>query len=234
MQYQIKNTRDVTNNGIKINIAGRTGIGKTRSISTLKRPLVISSENGLLSLRDMDIPYIEVNDINSFKGIKSYITSPEVWGLYDTLVIDSVTDIAERILFNTKKMTSNKMKAYGDMIEIIYETLIDILSIQGKDIVSIYHLGRVEDGESGSVSYMASTPSDKLANKMPFLFDEVFVLRWLPWEDGKEYKVFQTFNDGKYDAKDRSGSLDQYEPYDLGAIIEKIKNSTNTNTGVTT
>ena len=51
-------------NGLKICVYGASGAGKTRLCATTGAPtVIISAESGLLSLRDADIPVIEVQTL---------------------------------------------------------------------------------------------------------------------------------------------------------------------------
>lgn len=219
----IKKTSHVTNDGIKVTITGESGSGKTFQTASLSRPFVISSENGLLSLRNFDIQYVEISSIEELAEVKQLLITQEVWESFDTLVIDSVTDIAERCLLTLKKSVKDARQAYGQMMDKVMDELLSLCSIKGKDLVCIYKLGRIQDPLTGKVSYSADVPSDKFASKMPYLFDEVFVLKSEIDAEGNVNRYFQTFNDGHYTAKDRSGCLEPYEPADLGAIIRKIK-----------
>ena len=49
--------------GVKVLVYGKAGSGKTRRCATAQKPLIISEEAGLLSLREYDIPVIEIKSI---------------------------------------------------------------------------------------------------------------------------------------------------------------------------
>lgn len=66
-------------------------------------------------------------------------------------------------------------------------------------------------------------PGSKLAQQIPYMFDEVFALRVEVDEDKQKYRVLQTSRDAKYEAKDRSGLLDEFERPSLRRIKKKIK-----------
>lgn len=228
MAVQIKYTSSIANEGVKIALTGESGSGKTFQTSMVSRPLVISSENGLLTLHGYDIPYIEVSSVEDLEAVKKEILSnKDLWEMFDTLVIDSMSDIAERCLNSMKKTVKDARQAYSAMMDKVWDILLDICSLKGKDIVCIYKLGRIQDPLSGKVSYAPEVPSDKFASKMPYLFDEVLVLRTGTDEEGGVLRKIQTINDGQYTAKDRSGCLEPYEEPDLGMIINKIKGHIN-------
>lgn len=227
MAFVIKSTSTVTNDGVRISLAGQSGTGKTFSLRTLSRPLILSSEKGLLSLKGYDLPYVEINSTKDLKDALEEIKKPEVWDNIDTIAIDSISDIAEKCLIENKKKTKDGRAAYGNLTDEVIDTLNDICSLKGKDIVCIFKLSRIEDPDTGKVTYGAATVTDKLALKMPYIFDEVLILQTSVTEENGIMRYIQTFNDSHYLAKDRSGCLDPYEPADLGLIISKIKGGVN-------
>jgi hypothetical protein len=70
--------------------------------------------------------------------------------------------------------------------------------------------------------YSPSMPGNKLAQSLPFYFDEVLALRVEKGEDGKPVRALKCESDGLWQAKDRSGKLGDWEAPDLGEIIKKI------------
>jgi hypothetical protein len=66
-------------------------------------------------------------------------------------------------------------------------------------------------------------PGNKLAQSIPYMFDEVLALRVEKNSEGVTERALQCDGDGIWSAKDRSGKLEQWEAPDLGAIIKKIK-----------
>ena len=57
---KLTNTNVVHEDGVKMLVYGASGSGKTTLIKTANNPIIISSESGLLSLADCDIPVIEI------------------------------------------------------------------------------------------------------------------------------------------------------------------------------
>jgi RecA-family ATPase len=61
MAIQLKNTLDVSSNGIKVLVYGHAGAGKTTLGATMPVPIIISAEGGLLSIKDAGLDYIEAH-----------------------------------------------------------------------------------------------------------------------------------------------------------------------------
>jgi hypothetical protein len=81
---------------------------------------------------------------------------------------------------------------------------------------------RQKDEASGANLYYPSMPGQKLGQGLAYYFDEVFALRVEKDADGNPYRALQTSRDFNYEAKDRSGALDMFEPPSLAAIAAKI------------
>ena len=110
----IKNTSTLHDSG-KINalIYGESGSGKTRLALTCDRPLVISAEGGLMSLKGADIPYIEVADIKTAREAVKYATKHA--DEYRTIIFDSLSEIAEIVLGDLMQKTPDPRKVYPEM-----------------------------------------------------------------------------------------------------------------------
>ncbi len=225
MAINPKRLSSVTVDGIKIALFGESGVGKTFQIASLDRPFIISAEKGLLTLKRLgvDFPYIEVHSFEELCETYTYITAEENIGTWQTLVIDSVSEVAEVVLSDYKKTNKDPRKAYGDMMDDVMDAVRGFMNIEGKDMVFIFKSGRIADADTGRTTYSPYTPSDKFAAKMPYLFDEVLALRSQKDADGNIQRYIQTVNDGNWNCKDRSGMLEPYEVADLGALIRRIK-----------
>ena len=80
-----------------------------------------------------------------------------------------------------------------------------------------------DEGQGNNVLYMPSMVGAKLPQAIPYLFDEVFALRVDKNDEGETTRWLQTEKDWQYEAKDRSGVLDQFEVSDLTHIFLKVR-----------
>ena len=64
----------------------------------------------------------------------------------------------------------------------------------------------------------------KTGRELPAIVDEIVTMTWIDFGDRKPVRAFVCTNPNLwgYPAKDRSGRLDQLEPPNLGALIEKL------------
>ena len=75
---KIKNAKemDVSNVILCATVYGKAGTGKTTLGATFPKPLFLDMNKGLLSIRGMDVDYIELYQAN-FMEIKDYIEKTE-------------------------------------------------------------------------------------------------------------------------------------------------------------
>jgi len=218
MAVQISTTKGAHVNGVKMLVYGRSGAGKTMLAKTLPDPIIISAEAGILSLSDVDIPVITVNDIDGIREAFAYVRD----AAHKSIVLDSISEIAEVVLAAEKKTKTDARQAYGAMQESITALVRSFRDIPGKHVVVIAKQEKIQD-DTGRLIYGPAMPGKQLGPALPYFFDEVFCLRTRREEDGSIKRALQTGADDQYDAKDRSGKLDFYEAADLGAIIRKVE-----------
>jgi hypothetical protein len=218
---ELTDTRTVSlSSGIKILVYGRAGIGKTRLCATAPKPIIISAEGGELSLRDRSIPLIRVTDLETLNKAYDWLVGPAK-GLYYTICLDSVSEIAEKILANAKSKTRDGRQAYGILAEQTTELLKKFRDINGACVVMTAKAEYHKDEASGITKWVPSLPGNRLTQGIAYLFDEVFHLGAYQSASG-QFIALQTSADIQYDAKDRSGALAFYETPDLTAVFNKI------------
>ena len=222
MAIKIQSTKtSKMDQGIKILLYGASGAGKTRISSTLPgNTIILSAEAGLLSLQEFDIDVITINTFDELKEAYKYLNGKE-GEQYDNIVLDSLSEIAEIVLENAKNSVKDGRMAYGEMAERIVSIVKAFRDMANKNIVMIAKLERTKDELSGALLYTPSFPGAKLAQNLPYLFDEVFALR-VDKQDDETIRFIQTSTDNQWSAKDRSGKLSQFEEANLTSIINKI------------
>ena len=220
MAISLKRTRDLAKNGVKILVYGQAGSGKTSLIRTLPNPLVLSAEAGLLSIQDADLPYIEIKCVEDLREAYSYIMSEEGAG-FESIALDSISEIAEVILNAEKKIAKDPRQAYGAMQEQVSDLIRAFRDIPGKHVYMSAKLEKATD-EMGRILYAPAMPGNKTGQQLPYFFDEVLALRVERDAEGNVQRALMCDSDGLWQAKDRSGKLTAWEAPDLGAIVEKI------------
>jgi phage nucleotide-binding protein len=218
-------TTQQVNNHIKALVYGESGIGKTFLASTAPTPLIISAESGLLSLQDYTIAVIEVKTKQDIIEVYNFIMQSEEAQKYETVVVDSISDIAENVLLDLKKNPPDKnphpQAAYGHMGDFILPMIKNFRDIPEKHVYFIAKTKRVTDEYSGITSWMPSCPGQQIGNALPYEFDFVLPMRIGETEKQEKYRYLQSEADFQYIAKDRSGRLSSQEAPDLNKLFQK-------------
>ena len=238
-------------NGVKALTYGKAGRGKTVLVATAPNPVLISAESGMLSLSPeniariepvlgrklpRNIPAIEIQSLNDLVEAFNWCESSAECKSFETICLDSITEIAQRVLAYEKSVTINgklrdPRQAYGELTDKVSKIMREFRDLSGKNVYFSAQQEFVKDDASGATLYQPSMPGTKLGQQIPYWFDEVFQL-----EIGKapatenspayEFRYLRTQPDFSSDAKDRSGALDAMERPDLAYIFAKIRGET--------
>ena len=224
MAISVKTTGSLSANGVKMLVYGQAGAGKTSLIPTLPSPIVLSAEGGLLSIQSANLPFIEISSMDDLKEAFEWMSTPE--GLkYQSVALDSISEIAEVVLNHEKKVAKDPRQAYGAMQEQMSEIIRAFRDLPGRHIYMSAKLEKSTD-EMGRILYAPSMPGNKTGQSLPYFFDEVLALRVEKDADGNTQRAIMCDSDGLWLAKDRSGKLGAWESPDLGEIIAKIGRAT--------
>ena len=220
MAIKLRSTKDYSSTGIKVLVYGRAGVGKTTLCATAPAPLIISAESGLLSIADRDVPYIEIHSVDDLYEAYGFATSEQAEA-FQTICLDSISEIGEQILAQAKEDNKDGRKAYMDTQDKVTGLLRSFRDIPHKNVVFVAKQEKMQD-DTGAIHFGPSMPSSKLSQNIGYFFDEVFCLNIGQDEEGS-YRYLQTQPDTLYEAKDRSGKLDTIEKPDLVNVFNKIR-----------
>jgi len=215
----------VEQQGAKLLVYGESGVGKTTLCQTAPgKTLVVSMESGLLSIKDApNLDAIEVKEASEIEQIAELLENKTLD--YDTVCLDSVTEMAEILLSQEKAKSKDPRRAYGEVIEVMIKTMRRFRDLP-MHVVFIAKQSRERDESSGMFHYQPMMVGAKLPTQIPYFFDEVLVLRTFDDENEKGKTVtsrwLQTKIGQNYIAKDRSGKLEGFESPDLASVINKL------------
>ena len=214
--------KEAASNGVKVLVYSESGTGKTTLCATAPSPIILSAESGLLALADFQIPVIKINTFADLNEAYQWIANDPRAKQFQTVCLDSITEIGEIVLANAKINAKDPRQAYGDMIEKLTKIIKQFRDLSGKNVYMSAKMERAKDELLGGMLYSPSMPGQKLGPALPYLFDEVFNLRIMQTQAGVKYRALVTEPDSQYVAKDRSGKLDPVEPPDLAKVFNKI------------
>lgn len=220
--------------GVKCLIYGISGSGKTSSLATLpnlSRTLIASAESGLLSLaeRGAGMDVAEIGCPDDLRGIYAFLTESEDAKKYDSVALDSLTEMAQQILAEELSNSKDGRKAYGEMNNRVSRIVRLFRDLPNRNVILICQQEKQAD-ESGKIFYGPSMPGKTVSQALPYYFDLVACQRVRTEADGTVLRSFQfASTDEMHIAKDRSGKLDQFEECDWSKIFNKLNLKENSN-----
>ncbi len=227
--------------GVKVLTYSRSGMGKTALCATAPKPIIISAESGMLVLSDANlarlelvlgralprnIPVIEVSSYLDLFEAYNFVATSAHAREFETVCLDSISEIAERVLANAKATVKDPRQAYGALIDDTLKLVVGFRDIPNKNVYMSAKQELVKDDSTGATLFGPSMPGKQLGPALPYYFDEVFNLNIGKTSDGRDYRYLRTRPDFQYDAKDRSGALAEIEKPDLTYLFNKIKGAT--------
>ena len=223
MAIQLISTKHAATNGLKFLVHGPAGAGKTSLCATTGEPtIIISAESGLLSLRGHDIPVIEVKAMDQLYEAYDFVANSAEGQAFRWVCLDSISEIAEVVLSTEKKTAKDPRQAYGALAEKMGDLVRAFRDLPGRNVYFSCKQERAKDEQSGAMLYFPSMPGNTLKQGVGYFFDFVFALRVERDNEGNPTRWLQTSRDYNFEAKDRSGALDMFEPPDLAAIAKKV------------
>jgi len=223
--------------GAKMCVYGPSGMGKTVLSATLPAPVLISAESGALSLRranlerlfgvgtagiTYDIPMIVVQSVDDLTAAYDWCARAPEAAQFQSVALDSISEIGEVVLANAKRQVKDPRQAYGELIEKMTNLIRLFRDLPKKHVYMAAKMEANKDELTSTTRFGPSMPGVKLAQQLPYFFDEVFRLGTNKDANGTPYRFLQTQPDIQYEAKDRSGMLGPIEYPHLGAVIAKM------------
>lgn len=218
MAIKIQNTKDFEVDAVKCVVYGHAGSGKTRLAASAPSPLIISAESGLLSLTDRHVDYIEIKSLKEWDEVYRFVKTSADAAKYDTICLDSLSEIAEVLVAELKPNFKDGRQAYMALSDAMMPMLRKFRDLPEKHTLFTSKMVTIQDEESGRVTDELMLPGKVLPAQVPYLVDELF---FLGLNKKKENTLFTAPNRRSF-AKDRSGALLAEEVPDMTAIINKI------------
>ena len=152
-------------------------------------------------------------------------------GSFSVLFIDSVT-AAARLCFTyseqqpeafTDRGRKDLRAVYGLHARSMLGWLNQLQHARERTVVFVAVLERHVD-DLNIASWQPQLEGAKTGRELPAIVDEIITMQWVDFGDRKPVRAFVCTNPNpwSFPAKDRSGRLDQIEPPNLGALIEKL------------
>lgn len=211
--------------GVKSVVYGPPGTGKTPIAGTAPRCVLLAVEPGLLSMRDPNRPE---NHTRTWKAstrdailefFRWFRDSAEARN-YDTLAVDSISQLAEIFLLYWHTKKADGRAAYGEMAKEVIEIVDFLYYLPYKHVYLIAKQDSIEQG--GFNKRRPYFPGKDLNIKVPHRYDEILHLDRVVVPNYGEQLAFRTRGTVDISARDRGGTLAEFEPPHLGTLFQKI------------
>lgn len=195
------------------------GVGKTTLLGTiadveeLAPLLILATEDGtsVLAGKYDDVDVITTDDwITAAKVITAFAEGETK---YKTLAVDTFSELQELMKQFTTKNGKTPME-FSDWAFIADESIkvTKMLHRAPGNVVMTTHIEKVKDESTGKLLTSPYFLGKKSLVEVLKPVDLVLYLGVGKGEDGNTLRVLQTQPDGKFDASDRTGKLDEYIP----------------------
>ena len=179
-------------------------------------------------------PALPANVAYSEAHFNEVMKNPELAQLtgYQILFVDSLT-AAGRLCFThaeqqpeayTDRGRKDLRAIYGLHARGLLGWLNQLQHMRRRNVIFVAVLERNVD-DSNFATWQVQIEGGKTGRELPAIVDEIITMTWVDFGGGKPpVRAFVCTNPNPwgYPAKDRSGRLEQFEPPNLGALIDKL------------
>lgn len=201
--------------GVKAICYGPAGSGKTPVAGTAPRPLMLMTEPGMLSMRTSEMATYPAFNIKAINEFFDWAFSSKEVSNFDTICIDSVSQMCEIILTDELNKNKDGRKAYGELSRKVMEKLNGLYFMPQK------HLYLICKEQTLDGNRRPFFPGQDLPVKVPHLFDAVLRLAIHNVPSMGQVKALRCIASYDEIARDRTGNLSEFEPPDFGALVKK-------------
>ena len=203
--------------GCKVCCYGPPGSGKTPLINTAPRPLLLATEPGLLSMRGSTVPTYLAETPSKIDGFFDWFFNSKEATQFDTLGVDSGSEIAGIYLIDSLNKNKHGMKAYGEMAEAVEKHLRKLYFLANKHIYFIAKQEIITESNYKRPYF----PGKYLPVQIPHLFDFILNLAVHPVPGQGQVSAFRCKESFDMMARARTGNLNEFEPPHLGNLFNK-------------
>lgn len=208
-----------TQYGVKALIYGPPGSGKTPILNTAPRPLLLACEPGLLSMRGSNIPTWFAPTADTCDEFFKWFFGSNERKNFDTIGVDSCSQLAEIYLTAAQKTNKHGLKAYGEMTTKTLEQLNGLYFSQQIHTYLIAKEAAVDD--NGVRIRKPYFPGQQLPIEVAHKFDAILRLAQHNVPGVGQTRAFRCVSNLEEMARDRTAALGEFEPPDFGAIVRK-------------
>lgn len=207
------------NYGVKAIVYGPPGSAKTPLINTCPNPVLLACEPGLLSMRGSNVPTWEAYTADAIDEFFTWFFNSNETKKFDTLAIDSISQMAEIYLQKALKEKKHGLQAYGDMATKTLSQLNALYFVKEKHT---YLIAKQEIiSENGLAFRRPYFPGKQLPIEMSHKYDQILHLDIQNIPGYGQHRAFRCIGTIDVMARDRTGKLSEFEPPNFNDLIKK-------------
>jgi hypothetical protein len=182
---------------------------------------MLACEPGTLSLRNVsNVPAWDAYTYPRIKEFFDWFFQSNESKTFDTLCIDSLSQLAEIVLAHFLPMHKDPRKAYGDLSQTTMKWVNDLYFRPETNLYLICKQITVDENGTMKKPYF---PGQDLNVKIPHLFDEIWHIApaLVPGAGPKPVTAVRCHPSFDIMARDRSGNLAEFEQPNLANLFNK-------------
>lgn len=202
---------------IKAVIYGGSGSWKTSFGGSAPKPIFASAEGGLLSIAHINPEYVEIKGLEDLAGLLSFLkTQPHE---YETVIIDSITEISEIIKRGIEKKSGRAMQIqdFGTLSKKIREILAGFRDLP-MHVLFIAQEKYDKDGDQ--IIKISPSLNGKSADEIAYFMD---IVGYLYIDPSSNERRIITSTAQKYLTKDRTRMIGNDTTPDFSMWVEAVK-----------
>lgn len=201
--------------GCKAIVYGAPGSAKTPLINTCPRPVLLACEPGMLSMRGSNVPTFQAFTPTAIDDFFKWIFNSAEAKNFDTVAIDSASQMADIYLQDFDKKIKHGLQVYGAMAKAVMDYLRPLFFTPEKHTYIICKQS-VENN-------MARPwfPGNQLNVEVPHMYDFILHLGIKNVPGVGQTKAFQCTESLDFLARNRTGNLADFEQPDFGKLVQK-------------
>lgn len=205
--------------GVKALVYGPAGSGKTPLINTAPRPVLLACEPGLLSMRGSTVPTFQAFTGKLIDEFFDWLFGSAETKNFDTVAIDSTTQMAEIYLLEAQKNNKHGLAAYGEMAKATVKHLEKLYFLPQKHTYLIAK--ESVDNENGLTTKKPYYPGQQLPKDVPGKYDCIIRLAIHNIPGIGQMKGFRCIQSLDEMARNRTGTLNEFEPPNFTDLVNK-------------
>lgn len=206
--------------GLKAIIYGSPGSSKTPLINTCSRPVMLACEPGMLSMRNSKVPCFEAYTAKAVDEFFAWFFNSAEVKNFDTLAIDSTSQLADIYLQDAKKTIKHGLQQYGIMAENTMNHLRRLYFFQNMNtyLIAKEEIKTINDIHMKRPFY----PGQQLNIDVPHLYDAIIRVGKVPVPGVGETLAFQCQASYNVLARERTGRASEFEEPNFAKLVTKV------------